>query len=64
MPPKIKSRLAAEDTRLSRLKPLMLHAPADRGLVAKAVGRRPILPTHTTGASSHAQHHAPLKAQS
>ena len=48
--------------------PLLLHEPADhpadRTITANAAAaRRPILPTHTTGAASHAQHHVPVKAQ-
>ena len=65
MPTKIKSCLASEAIPLNTLKPLRLRdTTADRTITANAAAaRRPILPTHTSGATSHAQHHVPLKAQ-
>ncbi len=65
MPPKTTRTLASEAVPPSTLKPLRLRETADRPSPANAAAAlRPIRPTHTTGATSHAQHHTPLKAQS
>ncbi len=49
--------------------PLLPHEPSghasDHATKASvAAARQPILPAHPTGATSHAQHHVPVKSQS
>jgi len=63
MPPKTSDRAAGSNPPVGNLKPLLLRDASGRTAAAKAA-RRPQVPTHVTGTTNHAQHHAPRNAQS